>query len=446
MTRSGRWFPLLVALATVVLAVGPGAGLAEAVVEIQWWHAHTAALGEWVNDLADGFNKSQSEYKVVAVYKGSYPETMTGAIAAFRARQHPHIVQVFEVGTATMMAAKGAVKPVYELMADAGEKFDPTAYLPAVAGYYTTTDGRMLSLPFNSSTPVLYYNKDAFKKAGLDPNKPPRTWPEMGEYGKKLQAAGLPCGFSSQWQQWILLENYSAWHNVPIGTKQNGFAGFDAELLLNTPLHVRIIDQLAQWQKTKLFDYGGRKGDANPKFATGECGMFLASSASYAGFVKATQGKFEFGISMMPYWPDVAGAPQNSIIGGATLWVLSGHKPEEYKGVAKFFSYLSSPEVQAASHQRTGYLPITLAAYELTKKQGFYEKNPGTDTSIRQMNNKPPTDNSKGLRFGNYVQIRDVMDEELEAVWAGKKTPKDALDAIVKRGNELLRQFERTNK
>jgi sn-glycerol 3-phosphate transport system substrate-binding protein len=304
----------------------------------------------------------------------------------------------------------------------------------------------MLSLPLNSSTPVLYYNKDAFKKAGLDPNKPPRTWPEMGDYGKKLQAAGLPCGFSSQWQQWILLENYSAWHNVPIGTKQNGFAGFDTELLLNTPLHVRIIDQLAQWQKTKLFDYGGRKGDANPKFATGECGMFLASSASYAGFVKATQGKFEFGISMMPYWPDVAGAPQNSIIGGATLWVLSGHKPEEYKGVARFFSYLSSPEVQAASHQRTGYLPITLAAYELTKKQGFYEKNPGTDTSIRQMNNKPPTDNSKGLRFGNYVQIRDVMDEELEAVWAGKKTPKDALDAIVKRGNELLRQFERTNK
>jgi sn-glycerol 3-phosphate transport system substrate-binding protein len=443
MTRSGRWLSMLAALAFVLVAA---AGRAEAVVEIQWWHAMDGALEQWVKDLGEGFNKSQSEYHVNVVYKGNYTEVMTGAIAAFRAKQQPHIVQVFEVGTATMMAAKGAIKPVYELMADAGEKFDPKAYLPAVTGYYTTADGRMLSLPLNSSTPVLYYNKDAFKKAGLDPNKPPRTWPEMGEYGKKLQAAGLPCGFSSQWQQWILLESYSAWHNVPIGTKQNGFAGFDAELLLNTPLHVRIIDQLAQWQKTKLFDYGGRKGDANPKFATGECGMFLASSASYAGFVKATQGKFEFGISMMPYWPDVAGAPQNSIIGGATLWVLSGHKPEEYKGVAKFFSYLSSPEVQAASHQRTGYLPITLAAYELTKKQGFYEKNPGTDTSIRQMNNKPPTDNSKGLRFGNYVQIRDVMDEELEAVWAGKKTPKDALDAIVKRGNELLRQFERTNK
>jgi len=162
--------------------------------------------------------------------------------------------------------------------------------------------------------------------------------------------------------------------------------------------------------------------------------------------VKASKDKFEFGIGMMPYWPDVKGAPQNSIIGGATLWALAGHKPAEYKGVAKFFTYLSSPEVQAASHQRTGYLPITLAAYELTKKQGFYDKNPGTDTSIRQINNKPPTSNSKGLRLGNYVQIRDVMDEELEAVWAGTKSAKEGLDAIVKRGNELLRQFERTNK
>jgi sn-glycerol 3-phosphate transport system substrate-binding protein len=427
------------------LLIGAAATAGEAAIEIQWWHAMDGPLEEWVADLADGFNKSQTEYKVNAVYKGNYTEVMTGAIAAFRAKQQPHIVQVFEVGTATMMSAKGAIKPVYELMAESGEKFDPRAYLSAVTGYYTTADGKMLSLPLNSSTPVLYYNRDAFKKAGLDVNKPPRTWPEMGDYGKRIQAAGYPCGFSTQWQQWILLENYSAWHNVPIATKQNGFAGLDTELLLNTPLHVRLIQQLAAWQKTKTFDYGGRRGDANPKFATGECGMFLASSAAYAGFVKAATGKFEFGIGMMPYWPDVAGAPQNSIIGGATLWVLSGHKPAEYKGVARFFSYLSLPEVQAASHQRTGYLPITLAAYELTRKQGFYEKNPGTDVSIRQINNKPPTDNSKGLRLGNFVQVRDVMDDELEAVWGGKKSAKDALDAIVKRGNDLLRQFERTN-
>jgi len=435
---------LLGALLGALLVLGTTG--TEAATEIQWWHAMDGALGEWVNDIAAGFNKSQTEYRVNAIYKGTYAQTMTGAIAAFRAKQHPHIVQVFEVGTATMMAAKGAVKPVYELMAEAGEKFDPNAYLAAVTGYYTTADGKMLSMPFNSSTPVLYYNKDAFKKAGLDPAKPPRTWPEMGEYGKKLQAAGYPCGFSTQWQQWILLENYSAWHNVPFATKANGFGGLETELAFNSPLHVRLVETLAEWQKAKTFDYGGRRGDANPKFNNGECAMFLASSAAYAGFVQGTKGKFEFGITMMPYWPDVQGVPQNSIIGGATLWVLAGHKPAEYKAVARFFTYLSSAEVQAASHQRTGYLPITLAAYELTKRQGFYEKNPGTDIAIRQINNKPPTDNSKGLRLGNLVQIRDVMDEELEAAWAGKKTAKDALETAVKRGNELLRQFERANR
>jgi len=444
MKTNGWTHPFLALLAALLLAAAPTP--AAAATEIQWWHAMDGALGEWINDLAAGFNKSQTEYKVAAVYKGNYTEVMTGAIAAYRAKQHPHIVQVFEVGTATMMAAKGAIRPVYQLMAEAGEKFDPKAYLPAVTGYYTTADGKMLSLPLNSSTPVLYYNKDAFKKAGLDPAKPPKTWLEMGEYGKKLQAAGYPCGFTTQWQQWTLLENYSAWHNVPFASKQNGFGGLDTELLFNSPLHVRLIQQLGDWQKTKTFDYGGRKGDANPKFYNAECPLFLASSAAYAGVVKATQGKFEFGITMMPYWSDVPGAPQNSIIGGATLWVLAGHKPIEYQGVAKFFSYLSSPEVQAASHQRTGYLPITLAAYELTKQQGFYAKNPGTDTSVLQMNHKPPTENSKGLRLGNLVQIRDVLDEELEAAWAGKKSAKEALDTAVKRGNDLLRQFERANR
>ena len=444
MTRSGRWFTGLGALAALMLVVGPGAGRAEAAVEIQWWHAMDGPLEEWIKNLAEGFNKSQAEYKVNAVYKGNYTEVMTGAIAAFRAKQQPHIVQVFEVGTATMMAAKGAIKPVYELMADANEKFDPKAYLPAVTGYYTTADGRMLSLPLNSSTPVMYYNKDAFKKAGLDPSKPPRTWPEMGEYGKKLQAAGYPCGFSSQWQQWILLENYSAWHNVPIATKQNGFAGFDTELLLNTPLDVRLIDQLAQWQKTKTFDYGGRKGDANPKFATGECGIFLASSASYAGFVKATREvrvRHQHDALLAGRGRSAAELHHRR---GDPLGVV---RPQGggVQGRGEVLHVSPSPEVQAASHQRTGYLPITLAAYELTKRQGFYEKNPGTDTSIRQMNNKPPTDNSKGLRLGNFVQVRDVMDEELEAVWAGKKTAKGPWTRSCQRGNELLRQFERAN-
>lgn len=416
---------------------------AAAETQIQWWHAMSGPLGEKLEKLATDFNATQSEYKVVPVYKGSYPEAMTGAIAAFRAKQHPAIVQVFEVGTATMMAAKGAVYPTYKLMADAGEPFDPKAYLPAVTGYYTDTAGNMLSFPFNSSTPILYINKDQFTKAGLDPNSPPKTWPQMEAAARKLQAAGVPCGFTTQWPSWVNLENLSAWHNVPLGTLENGLGGFGTELTIDNPLTVKHWSALADWQKTKVFDYGGRQSKADPKFFSGECAMSIGSSAARAGVL--ANAKFEVGYGMMPYWPDVKGAPQNAIIGGATLWVLTGRPKEEYKGVAKFFAYLSKPEVQAWWHQNTGYLPITQAAYDLSKAQGFYEKNPGTDVSILQMTLNPPTPNSKGLRFGSFVQIRDVIEEELEETLSGKKTPQAALAAAQKRGNELLRAFEKAN-
>ncbi len=429
--------------AVIALALGLPAALAEtAPTELQWWHAMGGQLGDRVNEIAATFNKSQAQFKVVAVYKGSYTETLTQAIAAFRAGQQPDIVQVFEVGTATMMAAKGAVYPVWKLMADTGEKFDPQAFLPPVYGYYSTPDGKLLSMPFNSSTPVFYWNKESFKKAGLDAEAPPKTWPEVAEAAKKLIAAGFQCGFSSAWQTWIQLENLSAWHNQPFATKENGFAGLDTELDFNGALQVRHIQQLAEWQKDKIFVYGGREDKPNTKFSSGECPMHLGSTGAAGGFAQA---KIRFGMGMMPYWPDVQGAPQNSIIGGATLWVLSGKPKEHYAGVAKFFTFISSPEVQADWHQATGYVPITIAAYELSKKQGFYQKNPGRDVAVLQLTNKPPTANSKGLRLGNFVQIRDVEDEELEAVWAGNKSPKQALDDAVRRGNQLLRQFQQAN-
>jgi sn-glycerol 3-phosphate transport system substrate-binding protein len=333
------------------LALVLGVGTAKAQAEIQWWHAMGGQLGEKVNEIADNFNKSQSAYKVVPVYKGSYTETLTQAIAAFRAGQQPDIVQVFEVGTATMMAAKGAVYPVWQLMADTGEPFDPKAYLGPVYGYYSTPDGKLLSMPFNSSTPVFYWNKDAFQKAGLDPAVAPKTWPEVESFAKKLMAAGFTCGFSTQWETWIQLENLSAWHNQPFATKENGFGGLDTELVFNGPLQVRHIQQLADWAKEKIFVYAGREGKPDPKFVTGECPMYFASSGAAGGFAQA---KVNFGISMLPYWPDVAGAPQNSIIGGATLWLLSGKPKEHYAGVAKFFTFISSAEVQADWHQATG--------------------------------------------------------------------------------------------
>ncbi len=415
----------------------------QAQTEIQWWHSMTAVNGEWVNDLARQFNESQKDYKVVPTFKGSYDESMTASIAAFRSGNAPHILQVFEVGTATMMASKGAVIPVAQVMKDAGEKFDPSGYISAVAGYYTAPNGQMLSFPFNSSTTIFYFNKDAFKAAGLPTDKAPATWPEVVSAAAKLKASGHKCPFTTAWQGWTQLESFSSWHNIEFASKSNGLAGLDARMKIDSPLHVRHIENLGNMAKQGLFVYKGRGNVPEASFVSGECAMINTSSGFYGNVAK--NAKFGYGLAPLPYYPDVPGAPQNTVIGGASLWVMSGKKPAEYKGVARFFSFISTPEVQSASHKRTGYLPVTTAAYQLTEKSGFYKENPGTDVAVTQMIRKV-TDKSRGIRLGNYVQVRAIEDEELEQVWNGKKTAKEALDTIVKRGNEQLERFQKANK
>lgn len=426
----------MIALGT--LAAAP----VQAQTEIQWWHAMGGALGEWVNDLANDYNASQKNYKVVPVFKGSYDEAMTAAVAAFRAGNAPHILQVFEVGTATMMASKGAIVPVAEVMKKAGVTFDPAAYVPAVAGYYTAPNGEMLSFPFNSSTTVLHYNKDAFKAAGLDPEKPPVTWPELMEAAAKLKASGHQCPFTTSWISWTQLESFSAWHNTEFATKGNGMFGIDARLNFNGPLQTKHFENLAKMSKDGLFVYKGRGNTPDGVFVSGECAMITGSSALY-GNVKRN-AKFTGGISTLPVYPDVPGAPQNTVIGGASLWVMSGKKPDDYKGVAEFFAFLSRPEEAAKSHQRTGYLPLTIASFELTEKSGYYKENPGTEVAVTQMIRKT-TDKSRGIRLGNFVQIRTIIDEETEQIWSGKKSVKEALDSAVARGNEQLERFQKAN-
>ena len=431
-----------IALSAVLAATTMGA--AHATTDIQWWHSMTAVNNEWVNDLAKQFNESQSEYKIIPTFKGAYDESMTAAIAAFRSGNAPHILQVFEVGTATMMASKGATVPVGKVMADAGAKFDPAAYIPAVAGYYTAPNGQMMSFPFNSSTTVFYYNKDAFKKAGLDPEKAPKTWPEVFAAAKKLKESGHSCPMTLAWQGWTQLESFSTWHNVEMASHQNGLGkdGHKARLKVNSPLHVKHINNLSEAAKNGEFVYKGRGSVPQASFVSGECAMIQTSSGFYGDVSK--NAKFAYGLAPLPFYDDVNGAPQNTVIGGASLWVMAGKKDPEYKGVAKFFEFLSQPEGQAASHQRTGYLPVTMDSFKLTEDSGFYKKNPGTDVAVNQMVRKV-TDNSRGIRLGNYVQIRTIEDEELENVWSGKQTGEQALNNIVKRGDELLARFERSN-
>ncbi|MCY4168256.1 MAG: sn-glycerol-3-phosphate ABC transporter substrate-binding protein UgpB [Rhodobacter sp.] len=427
-----------------VSAAVSAAQTATAQTEIEFWHAFTGRLGDLVAEQVETFNGSQSDFMVVANHKGNYSETLNAGIAAFRAGEQPDILMVFEVGTATMMGAKGAVKPVYEVMAAAGADFDQSKYIGSVKGYYTSPDGNMLSLPFNSSTPVLWVNRDKLREAGIDPDIDLSTWEMVGAVLDDLKAAEVDCPMTTAWQSWIHLENFSAYHDTPFATKDNGFAGTDTELAFNGAAQVAHIGAMGGWAQDGKFIYAGRRNEGGANFRGGECALFTESSAGYAGI--SSEAEFEFEVRPLPYWEALVSEPQNTIIGGASLWVMEGQSDEEYRGVAAYLNFLSSPEIQAKWHQDTGYLPITSEAGELTRSQGFYEANPGTDIAVIQMTAKEPTANSKGLRLGSFDQIRGIIDEELEAVWSGDKDAQAALDSAVERGNVLLRRFEQASR
>lgn len=411
--------------------------------EIQWWHAMSGPLEEKIQALAEGFNQTQERFRVVPVYKGSDTETMTAGIAAYRTKHPPHLLQVFELGTSAMMALGGATRSVSEVMAEGGEPLDIHQWLPVMAGYYSNREGDLMALPFSHSTPVLYYNKTAFKNAGLDPGKPPKTWPQLESYARKLLASGSACGFSTSWISWIHLENLLAWHNLPFATAANGFEGLDARLTLQGDLSVHHLSQLAIWEKDHIFSYGGRRDVGRHQFVQGICPMYTDASSAHARFKEEVT--FDWGVGELPYWPMFAETPQNTTVAGAGLWILSGHAPVAYQGVAQFIRYWLRPSVQADWHQSTGYLPTTLAAYQVTKESGFYQTHPDREVAVRQVMRKSPTPSSQGVRLGHMVRLRDIILHELESVIAGRKTAREGLDAVVEQGNALLTQFEKSH-
>ncbi|WP_037469935.1 sn-glycerol-3-phosphate ABC transporter substrate-binding protein UgpB [Sinorhizobium fredii] len=424
----------VIGLSTTVAAFGALAFQAEAATELQWWHAMTGANNEMIEQIANEFNESQSTFKVVPVFKGTYPETLNAGIAAFRSKQPPAIIQVFDAGSGTMMAAEGAIVPAMEVLQKGGFTFDKSQYMPGIVSYYSKPDGTMLSFPYNSSSPILYYNKDAFQKAGLDADNPPKTWPEVFDAAEKIKTSGAaPCGLTSTWLTWIQTENFAAWNNVAYGTNENGLGSSDVKLEVNSPLYVEHFQAIADLAKDGVFRYGGRTSEAKQLFTSGECAIMTESSGGLGDIIKSG---VNYGIGQLPYYE--GHGPQNTIPGGASLWVFAGKSDEEYKGVAEFFNFLSQTKVQAKLHQVSGYVPVTMAAYEETKKSGFYEKNPGRETPILQMTGKAPTENSKGVRLINLPQVRDILNEEFEAMLSGQQDAKTTLDKAVERGNAAI--------
>ena len=415
-------------------------------VEIHWWHAMRSARGEVCNTMIKQFNESQDKYVVVGTNKGNYDETVNAGVAAIRAKKQPHILQSFEVGTQTMMLS-GAIYPVYELMADAGYKIDWDDYLQPVLSYYMNADGNLMSMPFNSSTPVMYYNVDLFKKAGLEPlsKEKPVTWDELGDMLKKIVGAGVPGGMVTAWQSWTQIENYSAIHNIPFATKANGYEGLDCELTINNDKVVNHIARLKGWMGDKRFFYGGQKYQGpKAEFLAQNAAVYIDSISGIAKLKKAVKD-FTWDVAPLPVesWMK---EPQNTIIGGASNWVLKGHSKKEYEGVAAFLAFLATNEMQEYWHKETGYFPITQSAYRSLKAKGYYDEQPYQEVGIKQMTRRIPTKISRGLRLGYFIQIRNIINEELELVWNDSKSPQEAMDSAVARSNKKLREFEKTYK
>ncbi len=410
--------------------------------DIRFWHAMSGALGDALDTLVRRFNESQNEVRVIPEHKGSYEDTLIAALKAQRAGDGPHLVQVYEVGTAQMMAARSAYRPLWQLAAEQHLAADAKMFLPAVSGFFSDAQGRLLALPFALSTPILFYNKDAFRKALLDPERPPTTWYEMPKAMGALVDAGYQCVYTTTWPSWVQLENMSVWHNQDFATKDNGLGGLDARLIFNTHLMVRHISMLTSWARSGYFTYSGRRLEGEKRFADGECAMLTAASSSSADLRRLA--RFDFGVGRLPYYDDIKGAPEHSLIGGGGLWVMAGRKAADYRGVAKFLTWLMRPEIQAEWHQRTGYVPVTQAAYEIARKQGYYAAHPGQEIAIKQLLHAPSKE-SRGIRLGNFANVRAIIEEELEAAWSGSVPPKLALDRAAERGNELLRRFEREN-
>lgn len=422
-------------------------GVSPGRARVVFWHAMNGALNDEVNRICAAFNAAQQDAEVVPVFKGTYPETLTAAIAAWRAGQAPHLVQMYEVGTGSMLAAGPAVKQAWQLVGESGVAIDPASYIGAVRGYYSLPDGRLASVPFNSSTAVMWLNADALERAGLDPAKPPATWPEVIAAAQAIRTkSAAPTACTTAWFPWIQLEQFAAMHDLPFATKANGFEGLDTALLVNAPPFVKQLDRILAMAKEGTFRYAGRDNAPDPLFYSGEAAISFNSSGSRADIAK--NAKFRWLEAPLPYEPELTTAPINSVIGGASLWTMTApnRTPAEYKGVAQFLAFIAQPARDAQWHQNTGYVPVTLAGYEESKRQGFYDKNPGADVPIKQLTRGTVTPNSRGFRLGRMPELRNIVYEEVERALQGQQGAQAALDNVVNRGNRVLREFERANR
>jgi sn-glycerol 3-phosphate transport system substrate-binding protein len=414
-------------------------------IRITLWHAMSAALGEELNKLITAFNASQDQVEVTGLFKGAYKDLMTSVVAAWRAGQAPHIAQVFEIGTQTMLFSGPVIKPVWQLVQETGVKIDANAYIPAVRGYYSTQDGKLASMPFNSSTAIAWYNLDVMQKAGLDTKNLPITWNDAESAMRVVRRTNAaPFGVTIASVVWSQFEQYGAIHNIPFASDANGFTSLDAILKVNTPPFVKHLQRLVDMAKVDAFHYTGRDGSGDGAFLAGQSAMACSTSALRGDLIRSA--KFRWAPGFLPYDPEIIHQPINSAIGGASFWVLTApqRSAAEYRGVAEFLRFLGQPQQDAQWSKGTGYVPVTHAGYDLLQKEGWFQQNPGTDLPVKQLTRGQVTDNSRGFHLGRMPEIRTIIEEESEKALGGQQSVKQSLDSAVERGNKVLRDFQKS--
>ena len=402
-------------------------------ITIDFWHAMSAKRMAAVEKVLEGFHAAHPDIKVEPQFTGSYAETLAKAIAAVRAGESPHIVQVYEVGTQTMLDS-GAILPLFEL--EKPGEIDWGNVVGPILDYYTV-DGKLYSMPFNSSTSMLYYNKDLFEKAGLDPNRPPRTFDEVLEMGKKIIESGAaPHVISFGYPDWQF-EQAHVMHAQFYANNANGRKGRATEVSFNQEFGVKVLEKWTEWAKADVFYYGGTEYKANDVFLAGQIAMLQQSTSSAGSISKAAQ--FNVGTTFLPR---MDGYPLgNSVIGGATLWTLKGHSQEEYDAVWEFYKWIARPDVAVQWHKDTGYFPSSNAAVRELMDEGWFTDQPNFLTAFMQILTGVRRPESQGVLLGNFPEIRQHVLTAIEKATSGLMSPQEALDEAAKEANRVLNEY-----
>lgn len=428
-----------ISILTAAAALVAGAGSAQA-ANIEFWYGNTGNVETAIKAQCDAFNAAQSEHRVTCVGQGSYEVGMQKAIAAYRAKNHPVLIQFFDAGTLDLLLSD-AVVPVQDVLPDV----DWNNYIAGARSYYETSNGKLYSQPYNSSTLLFYTNKTQLEKAGV--SKTPVTWEEIIEAARKLKAAGHACPFVTDGDTWRVLEQFSARHGLPIASKHNGYDGLDGEYVFNTTFAAKHLANLVEWRKEGLVKLNAdtKAGNYTAAFNAGECAMMEGSSGSYAASAKAFEGKYEITVSLAPMYQGYE--RHNTFVGGASIYIMKGHDKAEIEGAKAFLDFLRRPQQQMFFTAATGYVPVTNDVLDVIAESGEADSPKYATAAIGiESMNQPRTPDTRGIRLGFYVQFREVFMEETQKAFAGQQTMQVALDSAKKRGDELLRRFEQTYK